>query len=138
MQQVHRVNNEGAVGGVLTGSVWELLLRAKCVGVEELLPLGHLRCSPVTINATDGDGPVLGRLREDLGYQRRLRVVAVDEQGHVASVALGRVGGSHGLSMLFEGRVRFSRDPIWFEVVLQRGQECAQRIRVGSCLIAWR
>ena len=64
VQQVHGVNDERAVRGVLSFRVPELLLGLDGKGVKRGLPAGHLRRRPVTVNAPRRHRSVLGRLSQ--------------------------------------------------------------------------
>lgn len=96
MQQVHGIDNQCAVGGVLAGGVSKLLLRVQGMGLEGFLPSGHLRRGPVAVDPSHRCRAVLGRFRQDISDQRRLGVVAVDQQGHVTGLVLKFLWWRHG------------------------------------------
>ena len=76
-QQVHGVDDQEAVRGVLARREGDLVRRVEGVGVGRRPPLGHLRSSPVAVDSAYLDGPVLGRLLQHLAEQRGLGVLAV-------------------------------------------------------------
>ena len=59
MEQVHGVDDKGAVGSVLAHGVAELLDGLHGEGVEELLPAGHLGRGPVPVDSSGGTMPYL-------------------------------------------------------------------------------
>ena len=85
VHDVHRVDDHGAVGGVLADGVAELLNGLERVEVQRLFPRVHAVRRPVAVDAADGDLSVPTRFHEHLGKQGRLRVVAVNEDGDFIS-----------------------------------------------------
>ena len=84
MEDVHGVDDHGAVGGVLADGIAELLDGLDGVVVESVLPARHVDRRPVAVDAADRHEAVLARLGQDLPDERGLGVVAVDEQGDFA------------------------------------------------------
>ncbi|UGA39944.1 hypothetical protein JOS77_11470 [Chromobacterium haemolyticum] len=68
-----------SVGGILALGVGELLNRRNRVLVQHFLPALQLAGGPVAVSALDHGGAVLGHLGQQLGDQRRLRVVRIDQ-----------------------------------------------------------
>jgi hypothetical protein len=67
MQQVHGIDDQGAVGSILAGGVTELLLRVQSMSLKGFLPPGHLRLCPVAVDPTYRCRSVLGGLGQDVG-----------------------------------------------------------------------
>jgi len=63
-----------------------LLDRLQGVGVQRGLPAFHLRLGPVAIHAANSDDAVFVGLGDHLFQQRRLCVVAVNQQGKAPAV----------------------------------------------------
>ena len=81
MKNVHRVDDHGAVGGVLADGVSELLDGLEGVEVERLFPGIHVGRRPIAVDSSDGDLSIAGSLHQHLRKQGRLSVVAVDQHG---------------------------------------------------------
>ena len=79
MQNIHRIDNHGAVGGVLADGVTELLDGLEGVEVQRLFPRIHFGRRPIAVDASDGDLSITRRLRQHLRKQGRLGVVAVNQ-----------------------------------------------------------
>ena len=90
VHDVHGVDDQGAVGGVLAHGVAELLDGLHGVHVQGVLPGVHVLGGPVAVDAADGHRAVLGDLGQHLVQQRGLGVVAVDEHGHLVVFAFYR------------------------------------------------
>ena len=105
VQQVHRVDHEREVGGVLAGRVGVLVHRAQAEAVELARPLGEVRVGPVAVDAPDGRVAVLRDLAQHLVGVGRARVVGVDHHRDP-------VGGSVGLHACSLGRARASPPPL--------------------------
>ena len=95
VEQIHRVDDQRRVGGVLAARVRELLDRLDRMPEQLVLPARQLRRRPVAVRALDRRCPVLGDLRQQLGGQAGSRVVGVDQnreawrvrRGHMTIVA---------------------------------------------------
>src|SRR5690606_37853416 len=88
VHQVHRVDDQGAVGGVLAGGVVELLDRGDRVGQQPVLPPAQVAGGPVAVGAAHAGVAVLGDLRQQRGQGGGVAVVGVDQDRQAgASVA---------------------------------------------------
>jgi len=67
VHDVHGVDDQGAVSGVLAHGVAELLDGLHGVVVQGVLPGVHVRSCPVAVNAADGHRTVLADLGQHLG-----------------------------------------------------------------------
>ncbi len=88
VQQVHRVDDQRGVRGVLAGRVGELLDRLDGVPVQLLLPAHQLLGRPVAVGALDGRHAVPRELLEQGARVAGGGVVGVDQDGDAA-------GGGH-------------------------------------------
>jgi hypothetical protein len=79
MQQVHGINYERRVSGVLPRRVSELLYGLHGVFLEMLFPATQVLGRPVAIRATHARHTIAGNLSEQFGQDRCLCVVSVDE-----------------------------------------------------------
>ena len=89
IEQVHGVDDQRRVGGVLATRVGELLNRLDRMAEQMLLPADEVRCRPVAVRPLDGGRSVLGDLLEQLGGQAGGRVVGVDQYGESHGVGAG-------------------------------------------------
>src|SRR5690606_38018629 len=88
VHQVHRVDDQRAVGGVLAGGVVELLDRRDRGGEQSVLPAAQVARGPVAVGAADAGVAVLGDLRQQVRQLGRVAVVGVDQDREAgASVA---------------------------------------------------
>ncbi|MNZ89696.1 hypothetical protein D3C78_1086310 [compost metagenome] len=83
VEQVHGVDDQRAVGGVLAAGVGELLHRLDRVVQQHLLPLAEVRLGPVAVDALDAGDAVLGDFLEEAFDDGRWCVVGVDQHGEV-------------------------------------------------------
>ena len=65
IEDVHRVDDHGRVGGVLADGVAELLNRRDGIVEQRVFPLGVQGARPVAVNALVGDGAVFRKLVEN-------------------------------------------------------------------------
>src|SRR5690606_21518819 len=79
VQQVHRVDDQRRVGGVLAGGVGELLDRLDRQALQVLLPAPQVGRGPVAVCTLDRGGAVARNLGEEFGCDRCLRVVGIDQ-----------------------------------------------------------
>ena len=87
VEQVHRIDDQCRIGGVLPARVRELLHRLDRMQQQFFLPADKLLRGPVAIRTLDRRRPVLGDLRQQLGGQAGRRVVRVDEDGEARRVS---------------------------------------------------
>ena len=85
VEQVHGVDDQARVGGVLAGRVGELLHRLDRPAVELGLPAREPRAGPVAVGAPHGGSAVLGRLVHDGAGVLGGGVVGVDQHGEGGS-----------------------------------------------------
>ena len=81
VQDIHGVDDHGAVGGVLADGVAELLDGLDGVRLQRILPAAHVGGGPVAVDAADGCQPVFADLCQHFIDQRRLGVIAIDQHG---------------------------------------------------------
>ncbi len=79
VEQVHRVDDQRAIGGVLAGRVAELLDGLHRVRQQLRLPLGQLRRRPVAVGAAHARRAVLRDLHQQALKMLGARVVGVDQ-----------------------------------------------------------
>ena len=89
VEQVHRVDDQRGVGGVLAHGVGELLDRLDRVAVELVLPADEVLRRPVAVGALDRRDAVARELLEDGGGVGGGRVVGVDQDGHAIRGVIG-------------------------------------------------
>src|SRR5690606_29489752 len=95
VHQVHRVDDQRAVRGVLAGGVVELLDRGDRVGQQPVLPAAEVPRGPVAVGAAHAGVAVLGDLRQQRRQVLRVAVVGVDQDREPRGVGHGilrRVG----------------------------------------------
>ena len=85
MQDIHRVDDHRAVGGVLAYGISELLNGLEGMIIQRFLPRVHIIGCPIPIDAADGHLSVAARLYEHLREQGRLSVVTVYEDRDLSS-----------------------------------------------------
>ena len=66
VEQVHGVNDHGAVGGILANRVAELLDRLDGMEIQHILPGIHAGGGPIAVNAADGNQAVFPGLHQGL------------------------------------------------------------------------
>ncbi len=86
VQQVHSIDGERGVRGVLAGDVRRLLHRLDGVQGQLTLPPAQVRARPVPVPSLDAQGPLLGGLGQDSAAQLPADVVAVDEDCHAIRI----------------------------------------------------
>ena len=64
IQQIHRINDQRAVGGIFPDGISELLNRLDCLLQKNVLPSPQIRSGPIAVDAPDTGNTVLGNLRE--------------------------------------------------------------------------
>ena len=79
VQEVHRVDNHRAVGGVLSGSVRELLDGLYGELEELVLPAAQVSARPIPVDALDARYAIFGDLGKEALQDGGLGVVSVDE-----------------------------------------------------------
>ncbi|MNS76162.1 hypothetical protein D3C72_1097010 [compost metagenome] len=89
VQQVHGVDDHGAVGGVLAHGVAELLDRLDRVRQQSLLPSGQVGLGPVAVDALHGGHAVLGHFGQQAFHDGGRRVVGVDQHSQGRALARG-------------------------------------------------
>src|SRR5690606_30995461 len=87
VHQVHRVDDQRAVGGVLAGGVVELLDRRDRVGEQAVLPAAKVARGPVAVGAAHAGVAALGDLRQQLRQARRVGVVGIGPDGEAGTAA---------------------------------------------------
>lgn len=95
VEQVHGIDDHGAVGGVFAGRVGELLDGDDGVLEQAASPAFHARAGPVAVDAAHAGGAVVGDFGHEACYYPRGDVVGVDEDGDVVAAVV--VGHSTGL-----------------------------------------
>lgn len=108
VEDIHRIDDHGAVGCVLADRIAKLLDRLHGKAVECIFPTTHVRFRPIAINTTDGHGSIFTCLGDHQSQQRRLGVIAVDQHRHTL-VAAENVGQEDALSKSDEERCDTSR-----------------------------
>ena len=88
MHQVHGVDDERDVGGVLAGGVGELLLGEDGVPLQHPLPARLLALGEVAVDAAEAGLADLGHLVEEPVGDLGRGVVGVDEDGELAGAEL--------------------------------------------------
>src|SRR5271157_2354439 len=96
MQNVHRIDDHGAVGGVLADGVTELLDGLEGVEVQRLFPRVHVGRRPIAIDSSDSDLSITRRLHQHLRKQGWLGVVAVYQHRDFLSRQICKLFISHG------------------------------------------
>ena len=81
MQDVHGVDDHGAVGGIFADGIAELLDGLEGMIVKRILPGIHTVGGPVAVDAPDGNLAVSSGLDEHLRQQRRLGIIPIDQDG---------------------------------------------------------
>jgi hypothetical protein len=81
VQDVHGVNDHGAVSGVLADGIAELLDGLNGVHLQGVFPPFHGLGGPVAVDTADGDETILAGFSEYRLDQGWLGVIAIDEQG---------------------------------------------------------
>ncbi|MNQ46790.1 hypothetical protein D3C85_606160 [compost metagenome] len=99
VEQVHGVDDQRAVGGVLAPGVGELLDRLDGVVEQHLLPAAQLRAGPVAIDALDAGHAVFGDLFEQAFDDGGRRIVGVDQNGQMLLLPGGLGFEGHGSSL---------------------------------------
>ena len=84
VQNVHGVDDHGAVGGVLTDCKAELLDGLNGEGVQHVLPAAHIGGSPVAVNAADGHETVLAGFSQHFFQEGGLGVITIDQDSNPA------------------------------------------------------
>src|ERR1035441_6338771 len=98
MENIHCVDNHGAVRHVLPDGVAKLLYWLYRVLLQALLPAVHAWRCPIPVDSANGDASVFGRLREDFLHERCLIVIAIDQYRHRTFGARTILVFSHMLS----------------------------------------
>ncbi|SOE06297.1 hypothetical protein SAMN05518800_6934 [Variovorax sp. YR752] len=88
VKQVHRINDEGRVRGVLTLRIGELLDRLDRVAMQMRLPAGQVGSRPVPVRTFDRRCPVLCDLLEQFLDDRRGCVVRVDQYRQACGICI--------------------------------------------------
>src|SRR5256885_741672 len=81
MQNVHGIDDQGTVCGVLANRISELLHWLDGVLLQSLLPAIHLRHGPITVDFAKRRPTILAGLREHFLDQRRLCIIAINQHG---------------------------------------------------------
>jgi len=94
IEQVHRIDDHRAVGGVLAHGVAELLHRLDGVMQEHFLPLAEVRRGPVPVDALDMRDPDLRHLGHQAVDDAWLGVVRVnqDREREIGGISIGHGG----------------------------------------------
>lgn len=85
VQDVHRVDDHGAVCRILANGVTELLDWLEGVEIKCVLPRVHAVGRPVPVNTADSHLAVTTGLHKHLGKQTRLGIVAVDQHRNLVA-----------------------------------------------------
>src|SRR5690606_2177610 len=88
VQQIHGVDDHGAVGRVLAAGVGELLDRLQRVLQQAGLPFPQSRRGPVAVDALDAGDTETGHLRQQTLDDRRIGVVRVDQNRQAVALAV--------------------------------------------------
>ena len=82
VQQIHRINRQQDVGGVLAGRGGLVMDRLDGVACDRLKPAARARRRPVGVHAAHANGAKLTRLGQHMGRDAGRAILPVDEQGH--------------------------------------------------------
>jgi hypothetical protein len=93
MQQVHGVDHQGDVRGVLAGGVGEVLMRHDRVGGQDVGPAFQTRSGEVSVDPPHAGLADLGDLLEQAGGDARRGVVGVDQDGEAGRAGFGHAPG---------------------------------------------
>ena len=89
VQQIHRINNQRAVGCILTGGIGKLLNRFDGVFLQYLFPRRTGRNREIAVDALYRRLTVTRDFREQILNDRRLRVIRIDQYGQTERPFLG-------------------------------------------------
>lgn len=88
MQEVHRVNDQGDIGGVLAGCVGNIHLRDNRLFRHDFQPGAHLRGGEITINSPDAGLANAGDFLEQLIREFRAGIICVNQNGKAGRAGL--------------------------------------------------